>query len=87
MGVLKTNYFMPTCELIKERLEIYKITQKELAKRLNVTEKHVSKLLNNEVILTIEMAIALENVLNLNHEILMNYEKKYREFIGKNKLP
>ena len=43
MGSLVTNYFVPTSELIKERLEIYRISQKELAIRLNVRENHVTR--------------------------------------------
>jgi len=86
MGVLKTNYFMPTCELVEERLECYNISQKELSERLKISEKHISKLLNNQVLLTIEMAMALEQVIGLNHEILMNYETKYRSFLEKNKI-
>ena len=85
MGSLVTNYFVPTSELIKERLEIYSISQKELAIRLNVSEKHVSELLNNKVLLTMDMAMALEKVININYEVLMGYEIKYRGFLEKEK--
>ena len=83
MGSLVTSYFVPTSELIKERLEIYSISQKELAIRLNVSEKHVSELLNNKVLLTMDMAMALEKVININYEVLMGYEIKYRGFLEK----
>lgn len=63
MESLVTDYFVPTSELIKERLEIYNISQKELAIRLNMSEKHISELLNNKVLLT--MDIALEKVINI----------------------
>lgn len=85
MGSLVTNYFVPTSELIKERLEIYSISQKELAIRLNVSEKHVSELLNNKVLLTMDMAMALEKVINIKYEVLMGYEIKYRGFLEKEK--
>ena len=84
-GSLVTNYFVPISELIKERLEIYSISQKELAIRLNVSEKHVSELLNNKVLLTMDMAMALEKVININYEVLMGYEIKYRGFLEKEK--
>ena len=85
MGRLVTNYFVPTSELIKERLEIYSISQKELAIRLNVSEKHISELLNNKVLLTMDMAMALEKVINIKYEVLMGYEIKYRGFLEKEK--
>ena len=85
MRSLVTDYFVPTSELIKERLEIYNISQKELAIRLNMSEKHISELLNNKVLLTMDMAIALEKVINLKYEILMNYEIKYRGYLEKKK--
>lgn len=81
MGKLVTNYFIPTSELIKERLEIYNISQKKLAKRLNMSESHISELLNNNVPLTKEIAIALEKVINIRSDVLMNYEIKYRWYI------
>lgn len=85
MGSLVTNYFVPTSELIKERLEVYSISQKELAIRLNVCEKHISELLNNKVMLTMDMAMALEKVIGINYEVLMGYEIKYRGFLEKEK--
>ncbi len=85
MGILVTDYFVPTSELIKERLEIYNISQKELAIRMGLSEKHISELLNNKVLLTMEMALALEKVININFEILMGYEIKYRGFLEKKK--
>jgi len=85
MGSLVTDYFVPTSELIKERLEIYNISQKELAIRLGLSEKHISELLNNKVLLTMEMAMALEKVINLKYEILMGYEIKYRGYLEKKK--
>lgn len=85
MGSLVTDYFVPTSELIRERLEIYNISQKELAIRLNVSEKHISELLNNKVLLTMDMAIALEKVINIKYETLMGYEIKYRGYLEKKK--
>lgn len=85
MGGFVTDYFIPTSELIKERLEIYNITQKELAIRLNMSEKHISELLNNKVLLTMDMAIALEKVINIKYDVLMNYEIKYRGYLEKKK--
>lgn len=85
MGSLVTDYFVPTSELIKERLEIYNISQKELAIRLNMSEKHISELLNNKVLLTMDMAVALEKVINIKYDVLMNYEIKYRGYLEKKK--
>lgn len=81
MNKLITDYFAPTSQLIKERLELYNITQRELATRLGMSEKNISELLNNKISLTIDVARGLEKVINLDYKVLMQYEIKYRGFI------
>ena len=50
---------------IKEQLEDQGMTQKEFALRMDMSEKHISKLINGEVHLTPDVAIRLEYVLGL----------------------
>lgn len=85
MNKLITDYFVPTSELIKERLEVYNITQRELAIRLGMSEKNISELLNNKISLTIDVARGLEKVINLDYEVLMQYEIRYRGFMEEKK--
>lgn len=75
----KTYIAIPPGATIKEQLEDRKMTQKEFAVRLDMTEKHISKLINGEVNLTPEMAVKLEMVLGLPASFWNNLESIYRE--------
>lgn len=75
----KTYIATPPGATIKEQLEDRKMTQKEFAVRLDMTEKHISKLINGEVNLTPEMAVKLEMVLGLPASFWNNLESIYRE--------
>lgn len=50
---------------IKEVLEDHHMTQKNWSRRLGLSEKHISKLINGEVPLTQDVAIRLERVLDI----------------------
>lgn len=82
----KTLVATPPGFTIKEQLEDRFLTQKEFALRMEMSEKHISKLINGEVILTPEMAIRLEMVLGIEASFWLNLEARYREKIEKIKL-
>lgn len=64
---------------IKEQLDARGISQKEFSLRMELSEKHISKLINGEVLLTIDVAIKLENVLGIPASFWLNLENIYRE--------
>lgn len=66
-------------ETIKEQLVERGMRQKEFAVRMGMSEKHISKLINGEVQLTIEMARKLEMVLGAPTQFWCNLETIYRE--------
>lgn len=68
---------------IKEQLNDRELSQKEFALRMEMSEKHISKLINGEVLLTIDMALRLEMVLGLEASFWLSLENKYREDIKK----
>ena len=74
---------IPPGETIKEMLEDRGITQKEFAARIGMSEKHVSKLMNGEVQLTMDMAKRLETVLGPSVQFWCRLEAFYREDICK----
>lgn len=55
----------PPGATIKEQLEDRGMSQKEFASRMDMSEKHISRLINGEVQLTPEVAYRLEMVLGL----------------------
>ena len=69
----------PPGATIKEQLKDRGMSQKEFAARMDLSEKHVSKLINGEVQLTPEVAVRLETVLGVPAKFWNNLEAIYRE--------
>lgn len=74
---------VPPGATIKEQLEDRGMLQKEFAVRMDLSEKHVSKLINGEVQLTPDVAARLETVLGVPAEFWNNLEAIYRSSIIK----
>ena len=69
----------PPGATIKEQLNDRGMSQKEFAVRMDMSEKHISKLINGEVQLTPEVAVRLELVLGAPAKFWNNLEAIYRE--------
>ncbi|MDO4438310.1 MAG: helix-turn-helix domain-containing protein [Eubacteriales bacterium] len=69
----------PPGATIKEQLNYRGMSQKEFAARMDMSEKHISKLINGEVQLTPEVAVRLEVVLGVPAKFWNNLEAVYRE--------
>jgi len=81
---MENNYLVPTGFVIKDYLDAVNMTQKEFAKRLGVSEKHISNLLKGKARLTEDMALKIEKILvSVDAMYWMNYEIKYREFLAR----
>jgi HTH-type transcriptional regulator / antitoxin HigA len=82
--IMSNNFLVPTGSIIKEYLEEYGITQKELAERINCSEKHISNVLKGKSRLTEELALKLEKVIvGVPASYWLNYEAKYREQLAR----
>ena len=75
----KTTIAIPPGVTIKEQLVDRGMSQKEFAFRMDMSQKHISKLINGEVQLTSEAALRLEMVLGLPAHFWSNLEIIYRE--------
>ena len=73
----------PPGATIKEQLNDRGMSQKEFAARMDMSEKHISKLINGDVQLTPETAVRLEMVLGVPARFWNNLEAIYREKIIK----
>ena len=73
----------PPGATIKEQLNDKGMSQKEFAARMDMSEKHISKLINGEVQLTPEVAVRLEIVLGVPAKFWNNLEAVYREKLVK----
>ena len=69
----------PPGATIKEQLKDRGMSQKEFAARMDLFEKHVSKLINGDVQLTPEVALRLEMVLGIPAKFWNSLEAIYRE--------
>lgn len=69
----------PPGATIKEQLVDRGMSQKEFASRMDMSEKHISRLINGEVQLTPEVAVRLEMVLGVSAQFWNNLESIYRE--------
>lgn len=69
----------PPGATIKEQLNDRGMSQKEFAARMDMSEKHISKLINGEVQLTPDVAVRLETVLGVPAKFWSNLEAIYRE--------
>jgi HTH-type transcriptional regulator/antitoxin HigA len=76
---------MPPGATIKEQLNDRGMNQKEFASRMDMSEKHISRLINGEVKLTPEVAVRLELVLGIPASFWNNLEAIYREKLIKAK--
>ena len=74
---------IPPGETIKEQLIDRGMSQKEFAVRMDMTEKHISKLVNGEVQLTPDVSVRLETVLGVPAKFWNNLEASYREKLVK----
>ena len=83
MNKSKTYIAIPPGYTIREQLECKKMSQKEFSARMDMSEKHISKLINGEVILTTDMAMRLEVVLGISASFWNNLEFIYREKLNK----
>ena len=79
MNQSKTYIATPPGETIKEQLQDRGMQQKEFAVRMNLSEKHVSRLINGDVQLTPDMAVKLEMVLAVPAAFWNKLEAIYRE--------
>ena len=85
--MVKSRSFIaiPPGATIKELLADRGFSQKEFAFRMNMSEKHISRLINGDVKLTPDVAVRLEMVLGVPAKFWNNLEAIYREKLIKAK--
>ncbi len=79
----RTTIANPPGVTIKEQLIDRGMSQKEFASRMEMSEKHISKLINGEVQLTPDVAMRLEMVLGVPAHFWSNLESIYREKLAR----
>lgn len=80
---MSNEVIVPTGEIIKEYLNYYGYTQKETCKRLDISEKHLSNVLNSNSRLTEELALKLEKLMPISANYWLTLELNYREHLAR----
>ncbi len=83
MGNSRSIIATPPGATIKEQLLERGLSQKEFSVRMDMSEKHISKLINGEVQLTPSVAVRLEMVLGIPAKFWNKLEATYREKLEK----
>ena len=79
----RTYIAIPPGMTIKEILSDRGMSQKEFAIRMDLSAKHISRLINGEVQLTQDVALRLESVLGMTASFWNKLESNYRETLTK----
>lgn len=72
-----TNHAVHPSEILGDILDDRGITQKQIASRLGISEKHMSELLSGNVTFTVNMALKLEFVLDTPAETWLKLQANY----------
>lgn len=80
---MELDYYVPTGFMIKEYLELYKMSVEEFAEKLEITESYAEKLLESILPLSDEMSEDISSLFNIETKYFLEYEKGYREFKNK----
>lgn len=83
MRFSKNTIAIPPGATIREQIENRGIKQKELALRMDLSEKHISRLINGQVELTHDVSLRLESVLGVPASFWNNLEVIYREKLAR----
>ena len=83
MRISKSVIAIPPGATIREQLELRGMKQKEFAQRMDMSEKHISRLISGHVELTQDVAIRLEDVLGVPANFWNNLEILYREALAR----
>ena len=70
-------------DYLKDYLEFYNISQSEFAIRLNITQKHMNEILNGKTDISLDLALAIQNLTEIPVEFIIKseYRKKIRNYL------
>jgi antitoxin HigA-1 len=71
---IHAHHTTSAADLLKETMADFKITQTDLAKRLNISQKTVSDILNRKTFVNEITALKLQEVLGISSSLLLNLD-------------
>ena len=76
--MMPLDYISTPGEILKSYINDFGYTQKSFAKKINVSERHLSNIINGKAGITINFAMKLEPVFDIEAEYWLNIEIKYK---------
>lgn len=83
---IKEYHTTSAADLLKETMEYYHVTQKDLAERIGVSQKNVSDILNRKRYLNELLALRIEKVMGISSKLLLSLDSNYRLNLAKKEL-
>ncbi|MBB1078491.1 HigA family addiction module antidote protein [Limosilactobacillus sp. STM2_1] len=80
---VKQYHTSSAADLLKEVMDYYDITQADLAKRIGVSQKNISDILNRKRYLTAVLAIRIEKVMGISSKLLLSLDSNYKLQLAK----
>ena len=68
---IKEYHTSSAANLLKEVMDYYDITQKDLAARIGVSQKNISDILNRKRFLTEVLALRIEKIMGISSKLLL----------------
>ena len=75
---IKQYHTSSAADLLKEVMGYYWITQSDLAKRIGVSQKNISDILNRKRYLTEILALRIEKVMGIPSKLLLSLDSNYK---------
>lgn len=85
-NTIRKYHTSSAANLIKETMDYYNITQKDLADRIGVSQKNISDILNRKRFLNEVLALRIEKVMGISSKLLLSLDSNYRLKLAKKEL-
>ena len=80
---IKEYHTSSAANLLKEVMDYYDITQKDLAARIGVSQKNISDILNRKRFLTEVLALRIEKIMGISSKLLLALDSNYKLNLAK----
>lgn len=80
---IKEYHTSSAADLLKEVMDYYDITQKDLAARIGVSQKNISDILNRKRFLTEVLALRIEKIMGISSKLLLALDSNYKLSLAK----
>ncbi|MCH3922114.1 MULTISPECIES: HigA family addiction module antitoxin [Limosilactobacillus] len=80
---IRQYHLSSAADLISEVMQSHNVTQADLAKRLGISQKNVSDILNRKRYLTETTALRIEHVMGISSELLLKLDANYKLRLAK----